>query len=106
MISAPQLSMNRQVDEAPVSELKVSASPNPYFDKVRFVIESPVSGHGNLEVFNMLGQKVKTVYEGQINAGRGQVIEFIVPQTLRSNLIYVMRVGNYRVTGKLVRSQQ
>lgn len=104
--STTKVAMAGAVDQAPVTELKVSASPNPYFDKVRFVIESPVSGHGNLEVFNMLGQKVKTVYEGHVNAGRGQVIEFSVPQTLRSNLIYVMRVGNYRVTGKLVRSQQ
>lgn len=89
-----------------VTELKVSALPNPYNDRVRFVIESPVSGRGNLSVFNMLGQKMQTVYEGHVNAGKGQVVEYSVPQHLRSNLIYVMQVGNYRVTGKLVRASK
>lgn len=98
--------LSQSAKEDNVTELKVFASPNPFNDRVRFQIESPVSGHGNLEVFNMLGQKVKTVYEGHVEAGRGQVIEFSVPQTLRSNLIYVMRVGNHRVTGKLVRAQR
>ena len=84
------------------SKLSVTAAPNPFTDKVRFTIESPVSGQGSLEVFNMLGQKVKTVYQGFIQAGRGQVMEYNVPALHQTNLIYRLQVGGKQVTGKLI----
>jgi hypothetical protein len=60
------------------SDVKVNAVPNPFSDKVKFVVTSPQSGYGTLEVMNMLGQKVKTVYQGHINAGE-QSFEMSLP---------------------------
>lgn len=80
---------------------KVTAYPNPFNNKVKFIITSAVAGKGSLEVYNTLGQKVKSVYQGQIIAGN-QSFELSLPSTQRSNLIYVLRVGDKRVTGKLL----
>jgi hypothetical protein len=85
-----------------LSPLSVSAVPNPYNDRVRFSIESPVSGQGTLELFNMLGQKVQTVYQGYLEAGRTYDVDYRVPAINRQNLIYILRVGDQRVTGKLI----
>jgi hypothetical protein len=85
-----------------VEKLQVMASPNPYNDNVRFTIESPVSGQGSLEVFNLVGQKVQTVYQGYITAGAAQTVEYKVPVANRTTLIYVLTVGGQRVTGKLL----
>jgi hypothetical protein len=82
-------------------KVQVNAAPNPFLNRVRFTIESPVSGQGSLEVFNTLGQKVQTVFQGQIDAGTRQ-IDFAVPSSVKSNLIYVFRVGEHQVTGKLM----
>jgi hypothetical protein len=41
--------------------LKVNSFPNPYTDKVRFTLSSTVEGNGSLELYNMLGQKVKNI---------------------------------------------
>jgi len=82
-------------------QAKVTAYPNPFSGKVKFVVTSPIAGQGSLEVFNMLGQKVKTVYQGKIIAGN-QNFELSLPAAQRSNLIYVLRVGDKRVTGKLL----
>jgi hypothetical protein len=82
--------------------LKVSAYPNPFTDKVRFVIESPVSGRGSLDVFNLLGQKVANVYQGQVFSGRSQIIEYNVPPLHRTTLIYRFTVGDHQVSGKLI----
>ena len=87
------------------SKLQVQAAPNPYNDKIRFVIESPVSGQGSLEVFNLLGQKLETVYQGYIMAGRGQTVEYNVPLTNRTTLIYLLKVGDQQVTGKLLNTK-
>ena len=88
------------------SESKVLAAPNPYNDKIRFTLQSNISGRGSLELFNMLGQKVKTVFEGQVQKGQTQTIDYIVPSSQRSNLVYVFRVGNEQVSGKLIGLKQ
>ena len=81
---------------------KVLAAPNPFNDRVRFTMESGISGQGSLEVYNSLGQRIKLVYQGYIEAGRPLVKEFTVPSVQRGMLVYVFRVGNEKVTGKLI----
>lgn len=83
------------------SELKVKAYPNPFNQRINFVVSSPVSGRGSLEVYNGMGQKVKTVYVGMISRG-SQTFELTLPANKTSNLLYVLRVGNQRITGKIL----
>jgi hypothetical protein len=87
---------------AEVTSLKVSAYPNPFRDKVSFVINSDVSGQGSLQVYNMLGQRVATVYNGTIVAGRSQIVEYNAPRSFNGGMIYILRVGGKQVTGKLI----
>lgn len=86
-------------------KLGVKAFPNPYNDVIRFVINSEESGIGRLELFNMLGQKVKTVYQGRIAEGV-QNFEISVPAQHRSTLIYVMTLNGKQFTGKLLNSSK
>jgi hypothetical protein len=82
--------------------LAVSTMPNPFRDKVRFVIRSKVSGQAVLEIFNMAGEKLKTVYQGYIQAGREQVVEYTTTGAPRANLVYRLQVGSDQVSGKLI----
>jgi hypothetical protein len=84
------------------SGTKVNAVPNPYTDKVKFNLNSGVSGYGSLELYNTLGQKVAVVYQGYVKAGTELSKEYLVPRANRSTLIYVFRVGEQQVTGKLI----
>ncbi|HEX7902712.1 MAG TPA: hypothetical protein VF487_02455 [Chitinophagaceae bacterium] len=85
------------------TDLTVRAFPNPFTDKVNFVITSPVSGQAVLEVTNLLGQRVQIVYKGFLFAGRNQVVEYKAPAVSNSSLIYTLRVGDQKATGKLLR---
>ena len=87
------------------SELKVKAYPNPFNEKINFVVTSPVTGNGTLEVYNALGQKVKTVYQGMITRG-SQSFELRLPTHKASNLLYVLRVGDQRISGKILQLNQ
>jgi hypothetical protein len=84
---------------------KVQAAPNPFNDRVRFTMESGISGLGSLEIYNTLGQRIKVVFQGYVEAGRPLVKEFSVPSVQRGMLVYVFRVGNEKVTGKLISSR-
>ena len=84
------------------SFVNVKVSPNPYHDNVTFNIESNISGKAILEIFNLTGQKLNTVFEGNLSAGKGQNIRFMIPEQKRSNLIYRLRVGEKTTTGKIL----
>ncbi len=81
---------------------KVTAAPNPYTDRVKFNLVSAVSGMGSLEIYNTLGQKIATVYQGFVTAGINISKEYVVPAEKRSTLIYIFKVGEQRVSGKLL----
>jgi hypothetical protein len=84
------------------SKTLASAGPNPFSDKLRFAIQSGVSGRCSLELYNMMGQKVNTVFEGFMEAGKNRNIEYNVPVSQRTNLMWVFTVGDQKVSGKLV----
>jgi len=80
----------------------VKAFPNPFNDKIKFSITASTSGRSSLDLYNFLGQKVKTVYQGYMEKGTMQTIEYNVPYSQRTNLMYVFLLGNQKITGKLV----
>jgi hypothetical protein len=85
----------------PLQDITVQTIPNPFNDKVRFVVTAPEAGYGTLDVMNMLGQKVKTVFQGQIHAG-GQSFEMVLPKSRNATLFYILKLNGKQVTGKLV----
>ncbi len=91
------------IDIAPVAaQTTVVAAPNPFSDVIRFSVKSPVSGQGSLELYNMLGQRVKILYEGNIEKGVIKTFEYNVPGAQRSNLVYVFRMADQKISGKLI----
>jgi hypothetical protein len=86
--------------------VKLNAFPNPFNDRVSFNIQSNVSGKASLVVYNMVGQKVGNVFEGFVVAGRGQVVEYKVPLSGRTNLIYIFTVNGKQHVGKLINQKR
>jgi hypothetical protein len=89
-------------EEAPV-QLKVTAYPNPFVDVVRFTISTDVAGQARLDLVNMVGQKVATVYNGYMQPGKSQAVEYRSRSSVQENLIYIFTIGGKQVTGKLLR---
>jgi hypothetical protein len=97
-----RITSNQQTIESAVSTTTVKAYPNPFSDRVKFMVTSAEAGNGNLEIYNMMGQKIKTVYQGYIAAGT-QTFELSLSKQQVANLVYVLRVGDKKVTGKYYR---
>ena len=83
----------------------VKAFPNPFSNNVKFVVTVFEGVSGSLEVFNLLGQKVKTVFQGRIQSG-ANTFQVNFPSMKSAQLIYVLRVGDQKVTGKLLQLSQ
>ena len=52
----------------------VSSYPNPFNAKTTIEFGIPKSGHVNLRIYNLLGQEVATIVDGQLVAGDHSVI--------------------------------
>jgi len=105
-VPAPaRITVSASAEAATIGKLKVSTYPNPYRSSVRFVIESPVAGQAILDVYNLAGQKVQTLFNGHIDANETRIIDY-KPTVANGMLIYTLRIGNRQVTGKLIGLKQ
>jgi hypothetical protein len=107
--SCPSISAARLESVMPdiEPETKVAAFPNPYSDIVKFNITPARSGKVSLELYNMLGQKITTVYQGMFEKGKMQTVQYRVPVAQRANLIYILRMDNSKtISGKLIGLKQ
>jgi hypothetical protein len=85
-----------------LSELKVNAYPNPFSDKINFYFVSPVRGKASLEIYNISGQRIASVFSGMIDAGIPQTVQYIKSKTIaNSTLVYKLTVGDKAVYGKI-----
>jgi hypothetical protein len=76
--------------------------PNPFSDRVRFEFTSPVATQAQIDVYDMLGRKVQTVFEGPAEGGVTYNVYF-KPETVISGMyIYRMTLGQAVYNGKLV----
>jgi hypothetical protein len=89
------------------NEKKVSilAYPNPFNQKVRFLLDVPSSGDGRLDLFNLMGQKIVTVYNGYISSG-SNTFEVTLPSDDAGYYIYKFSMNDQIITGKLFKSKE
>jgi hypothetical protein len=104
--SAPQANVSVIQPSTQISsQTTVKAYPNPFNNDVKFVVTAAKSGNGTLEIFNIMGQKVKTVFQGHVSAGVNN-FDLNLPGQKYANLIYRFILDNKLVTGKLIQLNQ
>jgi hypothetical protein len=82
------------------TDLKVY--PNPFSEKLRFEFVSPESVSARIDLYDMTGRLVKTIFEQPIEGGVNYEAEFR-PETIISGMyIYRMTMGDAVYNGKVV----
>ena len=82
------------------ADLKVY--PNPFSDRLRFEFMSPESVDARIDLFDMTGRLVKTVFEQPIEGGVNYEADF-KPETMISGIyIYRMTMGESVYNGKVI----
>lgn len=85
------------------SSLKVY--PNPFSQKVIFEFTAARNSHAVLEITNMLGQKVATVMDRQVEEGVLNRVEYEPFGVNPGTLIYRLRLDDHIQTGRLIYKQ-
>lgn len=85
------------------TELKLFGNyPNPFNPKTRIKFTVPENGLARLRIYNIIGQEVANVFDGQAKAGILYEPEFNAAQLSSGLYFSVLDFGNKRLTGKMV----
>jgi hypothetical protein len=102
-IGKSESGIDRYIEEE--RNITISAYPNPFNEKVKFLLNVPESGDGRLELFNLMGKKVVTVFNGYVYAGQNS-FEVSLPDNQAGYYIYKLSMNDEMITGKLFKANQ
>jgi N-acetylmuramoyl-L-alanine amidase len=75
--------------------------PNPFNPTTQIKFGIPQSGIVKLEIYNLLGQKISTLVEGEMNAGYHSV-KFDAKDFSSGIYIYTLSVNNFKTSKKMI----
>lgn len=75
--------------------------PNPFNPETKIKFDIANSGLVNLKVYDMLGKEVKTLYSGNLNAGKYE-FNFNARELASGMYIYKLQAGSYIETKKML----
>jgi hypothetical protein len=83
-------------------EPKLKIYPNPFKDRARFEFASPIATQAKIDIYNMAGQMVQTVFDGFVEKNTTYNADFKPEEQVSGVYFYRMKLGNVIHNGKLV----
>jgi len=90
------------INEFPESNAKVKAWPNPFSEKLLFEFSSPVDARALLELYNISGKKIKTIFSGNIRGNELINLEYLPEDLVSQMIIYRLVIGDSIFTERLI----
>jgi len=85
-----------------VEKANLKVYPNPFSDRLRFEFVSPESVNARIDLYDMTGRMVKTIFELPIEGGTMYNAEFKPDVIISGMYIYRMTMGEAIFNGKVV----
>jgi hypothetical protein len=76
--------------------------PNPFSDWLRFEFISPVDADARIDIFDITGRKVQTVFHKQVKAGIDYIADFKPVSNVSGMYLYLMTLGDEVFNGKVM----
>src|SRR5690606_16062126 len=90
-------------EDLPLVEfVKIKAFPNPFSELLRFEFVSPRSTHARIEIFDIKGRKVKTVFDADVESDVNYNAEFVPTSETSGVYFYRLTLGQEVFDGKVI----
>jgi hypothetical protein len=83
-------------------QLQLKAYPNPYTNKVNFSFVPNKSGYAVLDLVDLNGRKVATVYKGNVLEGQAKTVSYENKAGTKVPLVYRLTIGSETKSGKII----
>lgn len=94
-----------EIESGLISQIEnpnISVYPNPFDKVLHFEFVSPIDIHACIDIFDVTGRKVKTVFTGPVEGNVNYRAEFVPVSTVSSMYFYKMKLGEEVFYGKVV----
>ena len=92
----------RSVDQTPSGLLLSSAYPNPFNPETRFMVTSQERQEVSVEVYNLLGERVKVLFSGIMTAGESRWFVFEAGSLPSGIYLYRAKSDRHSVTRQFI----
>jgi hypothetical protein len=92
--------------EAPTNKMVLENYPNPFSDITTILFKIPTDNHAKLDVYDLTGKLLETLFNGYVNKNQEYSIEFNGTPYTTGMYIYKLTTNNNVVTGKMVLNKQ
>jgi hypothetical protein len=90
------------LEEVPVLMPHFNAYPNPFSERLRFEFSPVEDAHARIDIYDMTGRLVKTIFNQQVETGVQYEAEFVPESQITGTYIYRMVTGNSVQNGKVI----
>ena len=88
--------------EAPLATNGLNVYPNPFTDRLFIEFSNETDTHVRLEIFDLTGVKLETLFDDQIKGGEFYKSEYVPKMISTHMVIYRMTIGDKVLRGKAV----
>jgi hypothetical protein len=89
------------IDPANVQPV-IKVYPNPFIDRLLFEFVSPDDTQAHIDVYDITGRLVRTVFDGTVEEGVTYNAEFIPAESSTGIYLYRLLLGDMVYTGKVI----
>jgi len=107
-VPAPKLTQNGNGEEEAVQyiqsngKVSLKAYPNPFKEKLSIEFSLPEDSRARLELFNVSGQKIATLFDGYVKASEKRTFEYAPRRASTGIIIYRLKTWQGTYYGKAV----
>jgi hypothetical protein len=83
-------------------ELTLGSYPNPFNPTTNIEFTLPENGYATLKIFNVIGQEVATLFNGQVEAGMYNKVTFSAGKLSSGMYFSVLESGSQRIVKKML----
>ena len=98
---AAEIGAEISFEEVPLLMPTFNVYPNPFSERLRFEFVPAEDSHARIDVYDMTGRLVKTVFNQQVKTGIQYEAEFIPASHISGKYIYRIITGNSVQNGKV-----
>ena len=92
------------ISSGDMSEFKVY--PNPFSDKLQFEFSSPKTVHAKIDMYDMTGRMIQTIFNNTIEGGTMYNAEFKPGKVVNAMYFYRITLGDQSRNGKVLYNQE
>jgi hypothetical protein len=85
-----------------VDKVKLYVYPNPFSNKLHFEFVSPKDAHAHIDIFDITGRKIQTIFDNPVEGGTFYHAGFVADTDVSGMYFYRMTLGDEVLTGKAV----